>query len=302
MAIVSRMESLQRLRVFRAVAESGSFTAAGTKLSLSQPAVSQHITALERELGARLVDRSTLGARLTVEGEVVLRYALRVLKTSDDVRRELRQLRSGRLATVRMAAFPSACTHLLPLAAAAFRSLHPTVPFTFIESDAAAALDAVRGGSADLALTYDYAAHPLDLRHFVARPLADDPLLLALPARHPAATAPVVELAALATEPWISGTAFACAESMRAICGAAGFTPQVVLDSNRYPTTLALVAAGHGVALVPAMALAHPQAGVAVRPARPAPPPRRVWAVTAAPPTRTVADLIDCVLATATRH
>jgi DNA-binding transcriptional LysR family regulator len=296
------MESLQRLRVFRAVAQHGSFTAAGGALAMSQPAVSQHVSALERELGTRLVDRTTVGARLTPEGELVLGHALRILKSCDDARRDLDEIRSGDLAPVRVAAFPTACANLLPRAAAVWRRRHPGPPFAFTECDADQAVDLARQGTADLAVTYDYAAHPIDLRPLQVHPLPDDPLLLALPASHPLAFSPVVDAGALADEAWISGTSFACTESLRAICGVAGFTPRVALDSNRYPTTLAMVAAGHGIALVPSIALAQPPAGVAVRPLRPVPPSRRLWTVTHGRPSAAVADLVDCLVAAAGAH
>ncbi|WP_144126237.1 LysR family transcriptional regulator [Catellatospora sichuanensis] len=293
------MENLQRLRVLRAVARHGSFTAAGAALTMSQPAVSQHIAVLERELCTQLVERTTVGARLTAQGEVVLRHALRILSSCDDARRELDQLRGGEPTTVRVAAYPTACGHLLPRAAAAWRRRYPAVGFTFTECDADEALELARHGKADIALTYDYAAHPIDLRHLRVQPLADDPLLLVLPPSHPLGAEPVVDVAALAEQEWISGTAFACAESLRAICGVAGFTPLVALDSSRYPTTLAMVAAGHGIALVPASALSNPPAGVVVRPLRPAPPPRRIWAVTPAEPAAPTAHMLDCLVATA---
>jgi DNA-binding transcriptional LysR family regulator len=93
-------------------------------------------------------------------------------------------------------------------------------------------LELTRNGKADLA--YGYAAHPIDLRDLAVRPLADDSLMLVLPPSHPPAAAPVVDVADLAGEAWISGTSFACAESLRAICGVAGFTPIAGLDSIRY--------------------------------------------------------------------
>ncbi len=294
------MENLQRLRVLRAVAQHGSFTAAGRVLAMSQPSVSQHVSALEREMGARLVERTTLGARLTPEGEIVLRHALRILASCDEARRDLDLIRSGDLATVRVSAFPTACGRLLPRAAAVWHRRHPAVPFAFTECDADEALELTRNGKTDLALAYDYAAHPIDLRDLDAQPLADDPLMLVLPPSHPLAAAPVVDVAELAGEEWISGTSFACAESLRAICGVTGFTPIVALDSNRYPTTLAMVAAGHGIALIPVSALADPPAEVAIRPLRPAPPPRRIWAATRKEPGATVTHLMDCLVATGT--
>ncbi len=290
------VENLQRLRVLRAIATEGSFTAAATALSMSQPSVSQHVTVLERELGVRLVDRTTLGARLTAEGQVVLRHALRILKIADDARRELNELRSGVRSPIRVAAFPTACTFLLPQAITALQRLHPNVSLTLAETDGDDALAQVRQGTADLGIAYDYAAHPIDLRGLAAQPLMEDPLRLALPVHHPAAGRPVVDLADLRDEPWIIGTAFGCAESLRTACGAAGFTPRRVLDSNRYPTTLALVAAGHGLALVPQTALGNPPPGTVARPLRPDPTPRRIWAATGPHPTEATAAFIDCLL------
>ncbi len=290
------MENLQRLRVLRAVATEGSFTGAGRALAMSQPAVSQHITALERELGARLVERSSTGITLTAEGEIALRSALRILSTVEDTRREIEQLGSGAHDPVRVAAFPTACAGLLPAATAELRRRRPNAAFTFSERDADEALDAVRTGSADLAIAYDYAAHPLDLTDLAAHHLLDDPLRLVLPADHPAARSVVVEVADLADEAWIRGTAFGCVEALTTVCGAAGFTPLVALDSSRYPTTLGMVAAGHGLALVPATALSAPPAGVVAKSLRPTPPPRRIWAATRECPSDDVALLVDCLV------
>jgi DNA-binding transcriptional LysR family regulator len=275
----------------------GSFTAAAGALHLSQPAVSQHISTLERELGTRLVVRSVTGARLTAEGEVALRHALRILQAADAARREIEGLRSGAYAPLRVAAFSTACTYVLPAAASAFRRRHPWVPFEFVDCDAEEALQRVRHADADVAITFDYAAHPLDAEGLTARHLADDPVRIALPERHPAARSAVVDLCELADEPWVSGTGFGCRESLRTVCGAAGFAPRVALDSNRYPTTLALVGAGHGIALVPDSALSHPPPGVVTCLLRPAAPPRRVWAMTTFEPTGPLTDFIDAVAA-----
>jgi DNA-binding transcriptional LysR family regulator len=200
---------------------------------------------------------------------------------------------------VRIAAFPTACAALLPPAVAELRRRHPNAPFTFVESDADDALARLRRGEVDVAVVYDYAAHPLALDHLAVERVVDDPLRLLLPAGHPAAPDAVVDLAGLAGDRWISGTAFACAESLRTVCGAAGFTPDVALDSNRYPTTLAMVAAGHGIALVPESALATPPRGVVAKHLRPTPPPRRIWVATTDRASGLVAPFVDALLETA---
>lgn len=291
------MENLRRLRVLQEVALQGSFSAAATALGMTQPSVSQHMTALERELGTRIVERSVTGARLTPAGEIALRHAARILRAVDAAHRELDGIDAGERAPLRIAAFSTACSAILPAAAGALRRRHVGVEFTLEECDSSDAIDRVRLGHADIAIAFDYAAHPLDLSGLDVRHLADDPLRLAAPERHPAATAAVTDLAELTDEPWIAGTGFACRESLRTVCGAAGFAPRIVHDSNRYPTTLALVAAGHGLALVPDTALDNPPRGVRIQPLQPAPPPRRIWAVTAAEPHDAQQDLLDEVVA-----
>ncbi|GAA3214108.1 LysR family transcriptional regulator [Actinocorallia longicatena] len=283
------MENLQRLRVLRAVALEGSFTAAAAALSLSQPSVSQHISALERELGDRLVDRSTTGARLTEAGAIALRHAHAILAIADDARRELAEFRSRARAPIRVAAFPTAAAVLLPRALAGFARLSPGTPCVLIETDAAESVALVRRGEADLALAYDHAADPLDLAGLSARRILDDPLRLVLPDDHPSADLPIVDLAGLRDEPWVSLAGHSCAESLRTLCGAAGFAPRLTVGSGRYATILALVAAGHGIALVPRTALSVPHPGVTVRPLRPDPPPRRIWAATGPRPADTLA-------------
>src|ERR1700749_2809218 len=83
------MPDLRHLRTFAAVAERGSFSAAADALGISQPAVSQQIQALEREVGEPLIDRSGRGARLTERGEVVRRHAVRMLALDEEFLREL---------------------------------------------------------------------------------------------------------------------------------------------------------------------------------------------------------------------
>jgi DNA-binding transcriptional LysR family regulator len=294
------MESLQRLRVLREVASHGSFTAAANAIPMSQPSVSQHMSTLERELGTRLFDRTTSGARLTAAGEVALRHALRILQVADEAKRELETLRTGMQTPLRIAAFGTACTALLPVAVATLRRTHPSVAFDFDECDVEDAVDRVRHADADVAVVFDYAAHPLDARGLFVQHLGDDPVEIVLADDHPMSRAHVVPIEQLAHDPWISGTGFGCRESLRTVCGAAGFAPTIALNSNRYTTTLALVAERHGCALVPMTALRNPPAGVVVGLLRPSAPPRRIWAVTTSPPTEAVGEFVDA-LTTAVR-
>lgn len=291
-----RMESLQRLRIFTAVHEAGSFSRAAVALHMSQPAVSQQIAALEREMGTTLVARSTRGVQLTDAGHVVHRHALAILRSARDARRELAAL-EGSTQRLRVAAFPSACATLLPEATRMFRGQSPGVDVQFDELDAEPTIELVKKGSIDVGIVFDYAARPLADRALRFRHLLDDPLFIGLPADHPKGVAPIVDLVDLAEDDWISGTAFSCGEVLQAMCGSAGFTPRVAMESNRYPTTVAMIAAGHGVALIPSLATITAHTNINVRLLRPDPPCRRVWAITGkgddeSPATRS---MLDCL-------
>ena len=295
------MESLQRLRVLREIALNGSFSAAGRALSLSQPAVSQHISQLERELGATLVERSVKGARLTAEGEIALEHALQMLRTAEVARRELDAHRSGAPSHLAIAAFSSACTNLVPDALCELRRQVPRSTFELEEVDVDESIDAVVHSRSDIAVAFDYASHALDPRGLVARHLGDDPVAVILPRDHPCARRSVVPIAALADDVWIGGTGFGCLDSLMTVCGAAGFEPDIAMSSNRYPTTMALVGAGLGVALVPRTVSDGCPASAVALPLSPAAPPRRLWALTSAEPRPIAAAMADA-LATVVRQ
>lgn len=289
------METLHRLRILKMVNEAGSFSRAAAALHMSQPAVSQHITALEREMGVTLFERSPRGAQLTPAGHVVHRRALDMLRTARDTQRELALLDQGSPRVLRLAAFPSSCAALLPVAARLFKDGQPGADVELAELDAQNAIEAVKRGDSDMAIVFDYAARPLADPAVEFEHVLDDPLHVALPIGHPQSSAPVVDLLDLVEDEWIEGTAFGCGEVLHAICASAGFTPRVSMRSNRYPTTQALVAAGHGVALVPALAATPTHPAITIRLLRPTPPHRRIWAVTSR--TSEVAPEIDAMLA-----
>src|ERR1700756_4227473 len=108
------MLDLRRLRVLREVAVQGSFLAAATELMFSPSAVSQQIAQLEREVGLTLVERRSTGVVLTPAGERLLAHANAILARAADAEEELRQLSDGRLGRLRVAAFASAASALMP--------------------------------------------------------------------------------------------------------------------------------------------------------------------------------------------
>jgi DNA-binding transcriptional LysR family regulator len=278
------MLDVRRLRVLREVAAQGSFSAAAEALSYTQSAVSQQIAALEREAGARLVERSARGVTLTDAGRALVAHAEAILARLADAEAELHAiagLRSGRL---RLAAFPSACSTLMPLAVARFREAHPGVELTLCPAEPEEGMQLLRTGECDVALSIETTfarRHDDDLE---AVRLVDDPMYIMLPQGHTLMSRSRLKLADLADEPWMVGTTATCPDSaifLRA-CAAAGFEPHIAFNLDDYNAIQGFVAAGVGVAFIPDLALVNVRDDVVIRSFGPRAPVRRIVALTLA--------------------
>jgi molybdate transport repressor ModE-like protein len=263
------MLDVRRLVVLREVATQGSFSAAAQALTYSQSAVSQQIATLEREAGARLVERQGRGVRLTDAGQALVRRADAILTELAAAETDLRLIAGLRGGQVRVSTFASAASSLLPAAVSAFRAAHPgvRVELSLVE-ETSEAVEGLRAGRSDLALL----AEPLDQPAsgpVETHRLLDDPMLAVLPAGHRLARRRAVRLEDLAAEPWVLGGGPACSD--RAIilraCHAAGFEPRVSVEfpTDDYNATQGMVAAGAGITLLPRLALAVPRDDLAVR-------------------------------------
>src|SRR4051812_38128212 len=183
---------VRRLRVLRAVAGHGGFAAAAAELRYSPSAISQQVAALEREVGAVLVERGPRGARLTQAGAVLDRHAAIVLGQLAAARAELDDLGRLRGGAVRLAAFESAWTALVPAAVSRFRDEHPDVELHLAEEDPVEAVAAVRAGACDVAVVFEpNGVDPAGGLEGLARTvIAADPLWAVLPAGHTLAAEP----------------------------------------------------------------------------------------------------------------
>jgi DNA-binding transcriptional LysR family regulator len=277
------LPNVRRLRVLRAVAAHGSFAAAAAELQYTPSAISQQVAALEREVGAVLVERGPRGTRLTQAGAVLDRHAAIVLGQLAAARAELDDLARLRGGAVRLAAFESAWTALVPAAVSRYRERFPDVELHLAEEDPVDAVAAVRAGACDVAVVFEpNGVDPASgLEGLERTVVAHDPLWAVLPAGHPLAGRPAVDLATLRAEPWVAPTAF-CAGVVRGACAAAGFEPDVVFSSADYGAVQGFVAAGAGVALVPFLALTGNER-VASRPLAGDAPPTRVLAAVTVP-------------------
>ncbi len=274
------MLDVRRLRVLRAVVRSGSVRVAGEQLGYTPSAISQQVTALERETGTVLLERAGRGIRPTDAARLLADVADDVLQRLDDAEAALAALRAGRTGRLHLLSFPSAGASLVPPAVSALRRSHPDVDLVLGIAEPDEALPALRGGEADVAVVVEMpgSAAQADGLHRVH--LLDDPYRVLLPRSHPLAGDDEVDLADLADEPWVE-TASApghCQAAALDACRAAGFSPAYAVQADEYTTTQGFVAAGLGVALVPALALGLVHGQVVVRRLRGTRPVRSVYA------------------------
>jgi DNA-binding transcriptional LysR family regulator len=278
------MLDVRRLRVLREVAAQGSFSAAAEALSYTQSAVSQQIAALEREAGSRLVERSARGVRLTESGRALVSHADVILARLADAEDELQAIAGLRGGRLRVAAFPSACATLMPLAVRRFRELHPGVDLSLAPADPEPGLRLLRTGEVDVALSIETTfecAVPADVERVA---LLDDPMYIMLAESHPMAGRSRIRLGDLADDHWMIGTTGTCPDAsifLRA-CQAAGFEPRVAFHLDDYNAIQGFVAAGMGVSFIPDLALTAVRDDVVVRSLGTRPPVRRIVATTLA--------------------
>jgi len=274
------MLDVRRMRVLREVAQRGSFSAAAEALSFTQSAVSQHVAALERETGTRLVERGSRGVRLTDAGRALVAHADAIIARIEDAEEELAAIAGLREGRLRLASFQSAGATLVPRAVAAFRERHPGVELAMIEAEPEQATEHLRSGDIDLALVYDFepVRSMLDGGLDLTR-LLDDPYNAILARDHPLAERKTLRLADLAEESWIaSSDGCGCRRIQERACQEAGFEPRVAFEADETLAAQALVAAGVGVTVLPRLALATVHPGVVVRPLPPDAMVRRIWA------------------------
>ncbi|MFC8171901.1 LysR family transcriptional regulator [Streptomyces sp. NPDC057242] len=248
------MIEARHLRVLRAVAATGSFSAAARELGCTQPAVSQQMKALEASAGTPLLIRTGREMRLTQAGEVLVRHASGILAGLTAAEEEVAAIAGLRAGRVRLVSFPSGSSTLVPTALAALRAAHPGTRVSLVEAEPPRSIEMLREGDCDIALAFRYGAGRAEWDDLVVRPLLADRLVGLVPEGHRLAGAGSVGIAELADESWIAGCP-RCRRQLVDVCEEAGFTPRIDFATDDYPAVVGLVGAGLGVAVLPALAI-----------------------------------------------
>ncbi len=246
---------LRHLQTFAAVAEQSSFTRAAEALEVTQAAVSQHIAALEKELGLSLFQRGGRKVSLTAEGERLYGYSRKILDLVDEAAREVAGQTRAVRGTLRIASSTVPAEWLLPELLAEFRARHPNVHESVTVSDSTEAARAVEKGEADVGFIGER-PHSSTLS---AQPLASDELVLVAAKSHPLAKQKRVTLdhlrgqAIIVREPG-SGSRH-CVEEALETHGMSISEMTVAMEVNSNEAIRAAVERGVGVAFLSSLAV-----------------------------------------------
>ncbi|MCX5435593.1 LysR family transcriptional regulator [Streptomyces sp. NBC_00117] len=242
---------LRQLRSFLALAEECHFGRAAARLHVAQPALSQQIKQLERELGVTLFHRSTRRVEPTEAGRRLTDYARALVTEEERARIHMRELATGHAGRVSVGFIGTATYDVLPRVARTVRAQLPGITLDLRgELLTPELVEGVRSGTYDLAVVRG-AAGDADL---LVTPLRSEPLVAVLPSHHPLAGRANIGLEELAGEPFVihpSRSRSSMYDRVLSACERAGFQPVSLIEVGETTTLVVFVAAGHGVALVP---------------------------------------------------
>jgi DNA-binding transcriptional LysR family regulator len=266
----------RRLLTFREVAHHQSFSRAAAALSLTQPAVSQQVRALEVQLGERLIERGRAGFALPVAGELLLGHADALFARMQLAEAQLDEAIERAHRLLRIGAFPSVLATLVPKAIVDVNRSGGPLEFSAVQGATDELVAAVRDGSLHVALCFEDAAQPPREHEDTSRvELLEESMLGLVGARHRLAGRRRIRLTELADDTWTAATRSGLI--VRA-CIAAGFEPDVPYLTDDPLAIRGIVSAGLAVSLTPQL-LAGQLRGVATPPLTGDPVHRRIYAV-----------------------
>jgi DNA-binding transcriptional LysR family regulator len=263
------MLDVRKMALLRELGRLGTIAAVAQTQFCTPSAVSQQLSALEREAGVQLLRRSGRGVALTAAGADLAERADGVLALLEEAAAAMASARTELAGELRIGAFPTAVRTLLPAALVELAAAYPRLDLRVTELDPIHVPDALRVGSLDIALVHQYDYVPAEPDPaLVTESLLSEPVYLA--------SAPALGLSPGAVgadpilagrdHPWIVGSPDTLCHLMAVrLCQSAGFTPRIRHYADDFAAVLTLVAAGQGVAVVPELALAGCPDGVVLQ-------------------------------------
>ena len=240
---------LGQLRYFSKIVEHRSFTRAAQDCSVSQPALSQQIAKLEKELGQPLFERQGRSIRLTPAGQLLQTQAEKILQLVDDAKRQITD--DGQTGRIGISAIPTIAPYLIPQILSAVGDQFPRASFVVGEDTTETLLKRCSNGDVDVGII----ALPAKAKYLSIEPLFEEELLLALPAAHPLCQRARISSKDIVDEPFVLlGDTHCLVDSIESFCNQKNFQPVTTARIEQLTTIQNLVALGLGVSFVPKIA------------------------------------------------
>jgi len=260
---------VHRLRILRAVVADGSIQGAAASLGYTPSAISQHLTALQKETRLRLLQRSGRGIEPTEAGRAVAAESARIFERLADLESLVADLRAGRVGALSVSYFASAGAVWIPPVLATIAREFPRLrlDLRLIE------LLAADSGAPDVEIAVD-GAESGGIAGYQVHPLLTEPYLAVVPVTSALARRAQVDLAELRDQAWVDNDVARgpCRQAVLDACSTVGFSPAFHIETQDYPTAIRFVAQGMGITVIPRLGLdALPDSVVAVPIVNPTP-------------------------------
>ena len=263
------MLDLRRLRLLRELDARGTVHGAARALGYTPSAISQQLAVLEREAGAKLLERTGRNVRLTDAGRVLVRHAATLLDGLEAAEAEVAAIAAGHPAgVVRVSAFQSAFLRIVAPAVAALARSHPDIRVEVTEAEVEESVPALRLRQLDAVVGDEYSGQPRPVHSDLTREsLVREQVRVVLPETHPQASRSRVRMAQLADARWAAcqpGTGHREMQ-IRACRELGGFEPDLRYASDDFLILVEMVRTAGACALLPDLVVGYGTPGVAVR-------------------------------------
>jgi DNA-binding transcriptional LysR family regulator len=244
---------LRQLEIIRAIADSGSFTAAGAKLHVSQSAISRQILLLEDELGEPVFHRIGRRIRITPAGESLLQLSHRVFQDLQDTVSAISDKQESLNGTMRLVGGMTVCLYVFPALLAEMRRLHPHLDLKITVGTAERSIAMLRSGAGDLGLI----TLPVDVADLVSVPVLEEELLLVTYPAHPLAKKKTITPADLSRQHFILFETGSITRTLvEEFFAKERIKPEIVMETENVEIIKAMVRHGLGISIIPWQAAA----------------------------------------------
>jgi DNA-binding transcriptional LysR family regulator len=244
---------LRQLEIIRAIADTGSFTAAGDRLHVSQSAISRQILLLEDELGEPVFHRIGRRIRITPAGESLLQLSHRVFQDLQETVSGISDKRESLSGTMRLVGGMTVCLYVFPALLAEVRRMHPHLDLKITVGSAERSIAMLRSGAGDLGLL----TLPVEASDLVSVPVLEEELLLIVYPTHPLAKKKQIAAADLADQPFVLfETGSITRRLVEDLFHREGIAPEIIMETENVEIIKAMVRNGLGISIIPWQAAA----------------------------------------------